>query len=389
MADPEQLTGPGDSTPNFDWLRDHDPPAGEPWRAPGGQDSALDMLPPEEQPAAAGIGSGPQQAESLPFLAPGADTGAAPPSETGSAPAAPASAAVSDLSLPTSESGPSAALTGAPAPSSGVVGELPPEVRPTAAAAPLREPPAATDRRNLLLIGLISYASAATLALIYLFLALNNPRPHQLESLPDVPPLQVSKGELMRLVEVSADMPPGHTLRLGESQRYGNIRVEPLRVTREPIAFAHFSGQAGVSKPATAPVLKLWVRFTNVSNGQTIAPLDAGLLYLRTLRDSGEVQANQFVCRASEKTDGGTQVLVYDHPPTSEWDLIGQQLGRPLAPGESLEMYIPTEEEGLDRLTGELVWRVHFRKGYSPSGNGVTTVIEVAFDSSQIQKPAG
>ena len=31
-----------------------------------------------------------------------------------------------------------------------------------------------------------------------------------------------------------------------------------------------------------------------------------------------------------------------------------------------------------------LVWRVHFRKGYSPKNYGVTTVIEVAFESSDI-----
>jgi hypothetical protein len=52
-------------------------------------------------------------------------------------------------------------------------------------------------------------------------------------------------------------------------------------------------------------------------------------------------------------------------------------------------MYIPTEEAGLDQLTGELVWRLHFRKGYSPAGYGVTTVVEIAFDSLQIQGAAG
>ena len=52
MAEPNNQTGPGDSTPNFDWLRGQDAPADAPWLAPGGQDSALDMLPPEEQPEA-------------------------------------------------------------------------------------------------------------------------------------------------------------------------------------------------------------------------------------------------------------------------------------------------------------------------------------------------
>ena len=242
----------------------------------------------------------------------------------------------------------------------------------------------AADRDRLIRIGLISYASA-TLVLIYLLLTMSTAKPHQLESLPDVEPLP--DGVSMELVIPGADMPPGHTLKLGGSQRFGNILVEPLRVTREPVEFAHFSGESGrgAGKPGTKPVLKLWVRFSNVSSDQTIAPLDADLLFARLLRNSGRIRANQFVCRASDKTEDGDQVLVFDHPPTSEWDLIGQQLGTPLAPGESVEMFVPTEESGLDALTGQLIWRVHFRKGYSPKGYGVTTVFEVAFDSSQIQ----
>lgn len=347
------------------------------------------MLPPEEQPEALEAEAG---------AAPSAD--APTPAET-QPPAAAAeeppptvqwSAADGPPAEPSPAEGSAATATEAPAIPAGAPADPPTRVPPSEPAA--RTPrsaastrssatPAASDPDKLIRIGLISYASAATLALIYLFVTMSTADPHQLESLPDVPPLK--EGETMSRVIPSADMPAGHTLSLGEAQRYGNIRVEPLRVTREPIEFAHFSGQAGAGKPATSPVLKLWVRFTNVSSDQTIAPLDAGLLYARTLRDSGRFQANQFVCRASEKTDDGEQVLVFDHPPTSEWDLVGQQLGTPLAPGESIEIFIPTEESGLDALSGELVWRMHFRKGYSPKGFGVTTVVEVVFDSSQIQ----
>ena len=56
-----------------------------------------------------------------------------------------------------------------------------------------------------------------------------------------------------------------------------------------------------------------------------------------------------------------------------------------LKPGESFETYVPTGTDGLADLTGPLLWRVHIRKGFSDSGRGVTTIFEVAFDSSQIE----
>jgi hypothetical protein len=240
-------------------------------------------------------------------------------------------------------------------------------------------PEAPLNRRSLLLIGLISYASAATLALLYLLIALSRGRPHALESLPDVPPLDVQHGEVMKLAPADAEVPPGHRLSLGESRRFGNILVEPLRVAIEPIEFAHFSGRTAIEKPPTPPVLKLWLRFTNVSDDQTIPPLDPDLVFRRAMLDHGP-RANQFVRRVADENSDGPQVLLYDHPIASEWDLLDQHLGVRLAPGESLETYLPSGEEGA-ALTGLLVWRVHFRKGYSPGGHGVTTLVDVEFDA--------
>ncbi|MBL8851790.1 MAG: hypothetical protein JNG89_19085 [Planctomycetaceae bacterium] len=248
-------------------------------------------------------------------------------------------------------------------------------------------PAAPRQRASLLLIVLISYASAATLALLYLCFALSRPRPHALESLPDVPPLDVQHGEVMKLAPADAGLPPGHRLALGESRRFGNVLIEPLRVVAEPVTFEHFSTQSDVQKPPTQPVLKLWVRFTNVSDNQTIAPLDPDLLYRRALLDDGVPRSNQFVCRTSEQADPAALILMYDHPPTSEWDLSEQKLGVKLGPGESIETYLPSGEEG-PSLSGPLVWRVHFRKGFSPLGHGVTTLVDVVFESTDVDSAA-
>jgi hypothetical protein len=75
---------------------------------------------------------------------------------------------------------------------------------------------------------------------------------------------------------------------------------------------------------------------------------------------------------------------MYDHPATSEWDLAGQQLGLRLAPGEAVETYLPSAEAATS-LSGPLVWRIHFRKGFSPRGYGVTALVDVLFDSTEIE----
>ncbi|QDU40264.1 hypothetical protein Mal4_46200 [Maioricimonas rarisocia] len=233
------------------------------------------------------------------------------------------------------------------------------------------------------IVVLASYASAITLVAVYLWLKLASAaaHPHHLESLPDVKP--IPDGQFSEY-DAAASMPAGHTLKLGESQTFGSIEVEVLRVTEDPIRFTHFSGDASRKRSASEPVLKLWLRFTNVSDEQVVVPLDAELLLKRAVNSNGEMLANNFVIRAEDKPAGEPRVFLFDHPMTSEWDLAQQELGRALEPGESFETYIPSAMDGLDQLDGDLLWRVHFRKGHSPKGYGVTTLIEVAFSRSDV-----
>lgn len=396
MSGPGNETSSGDSTPSFDFLREHDDGSRTQWPTDSEHDSATDMLPPEEEPPVAAPEGEPAD-ELTEHDAPEGGSSihessihrpaTAPPREW------PDSTIVTDTSEPAvsdqlSEPGLDEdstfesvvdTVTGVAQAIEGEPPAAPVTVEPPAA--PEQEPSA--PRHSLLLVTLASYASAVTIVLLYLLIQRATADPSVLESLPDVPPLR--QNEVMRRVPVNAEMPPGHTLRLGQEQRFGNILVEPLRVVREPLAFVHYSDRSNLTKPSTEPVLKLWVRFTNESHDQSIAPLDGQLLFTRDYQDeTGEMQANQFVCSLDTKRAAGEPVLVYDHSASGEFDLVDQQLGRVLQPGESFETYIPTTEEALDSLTGQLVWRVHFRKGYSPKGYGVTTVVEVRFDKSDI-----
>ncbi len=211
-----------------------------------------------------------------------------------------------------------------------------------------------------------------------------------LESLPDLSPPKTKNGKQVQfiLIPPDADMPAGHDLKIGDSQRFGNIQVTVQKVTRGPLKFTHFK-QPGKERLPTAPTLKLWLKFENVSKDQEIAPLDAGLLFSRSGKNRLDWRGNQFVCRAANKPKkSGQRVLAYDHPFKDEWDLVNLPLGKPLKPGESREMYVPTSENDLDELTGDLIWRVHFRKGFGPKGRGVTTVFEVRFESVAITDEA-
>ena len=233
-----------------------------------------------------------------------------------------------------------------------------------------------------LLLILISYCSAITLGFGYLlYRSSTNTGEYGLESLPDVlPPKKKTSG----IYREATELPEGHDLQIGDTQRFGNIEVTVVKVSRGPIQFRHFSA-ANKSKLPTAPVLKLWLRFKNVSTDQEIAPLDDQLLFARIGKDRFNYRSNQFVVRASQKMNpNAKRIIAFDHTVSSGWDLANLPLDKPLQPGESRDYYVPTCENDLEVLTGELVWRVHIRKGYSTRGNGVTTLFEVRFNSGII-----
>ncbi len=242
-----------------------------------------------------------------------------------------------------------------------------------------------TPKPSLLLTLLISYASAVTLALLYLLMSSRaGAKPHHLESLPDITPESPKE---LSYVPSTMELAPGHSLHLGDSQRFGNIQVEPLRVTYEPLEFRHYTGNEKKTRPASPPVLKLWLRLTNVSTDQTIIPLDAPLL-LKWVGKQGEdfEYTNQYLFPTAKREQREAVVSLYRMPVAFDWDLVGQNLGQALAPGESTEMFIPSTDDGTAEINAPTTWRVQLRKGFSTQGQGVTTMFEVQFNWDNIER---
>lgn len=274
--------------------------------------------------------------------------------------------------------------------SSGASQESPAKAATQPKASPAAEATSPADEvvPRKLFIMVAGYASAATLLLLYFFYSSLTVKPHFLESLPDLVPDIRKDGTIgMKKVLPEHAVAPGHVLRIGESQRFGSVKVTPMKVTRGPLEFVHTYGNAKATQPPTQPVLKLWLKFENVSSDQSFPPLDRTLVYRRIFDPQSErLFALNFLCPANEQSSSSDSIhLNYDMPEFSEFDLKGQALDQVVQPGETWESFIPSEE-GLTKVEGEWVWRVNFRKGYNrASGRGVTTLIDVHFTGDEIQ----
>ncbi len=240
----------------------------------------------------------------------------------------------------------------------------------------------------MLLIIVASYASAVTIVLVYMLIF---GRTSNLESLPDLKPPTNKNGDISwQYNQPKNELAPGHVLSLGQSRRFGNVRVTPIKVTRGRVKFEHYSGKREMDRDPSEPILKLWVKFENASRDQTFAPLDSHMLYTRKSINLGQsVQANGFIAVEANRKAGKSLFHMFDTPIQSEFRMIGQNLNRDLEPGGSVETFIPSEEDARN-LSGDLVWRFQFRKGYHPtSKRGVTTLIDVRFNSKDITDERG
>jgi len=241
-----------------------------------------------------------------------------------------------------------------------------------------------------LFVGIAGYA--ITLTLIFLGLLFTGRISlfgnHALESLPDLRPLAPNE---FRKVPDGAELPDGHVMRLGESRRFGDVVVTPVRLTREPLQFQGFLSGVIEEKLTTVPVLKLWLTFENVANDYAFPPFDSGLISNRTPADSQDAAtiANTFLTIGIPSGDfATTRRLNFLHTMDNNFVIVGQDSGKTLRPRETLTTFVAESDEAGDVHADDrtpFVWRVQFRKGVNlSSGNGVTTLIDIEFSGADI-----
>jgi len=62
--------------------------------------------------------------------------------------------------------------------------------------------------------------------------------------------------------------------------------------------------------------------------------------------------SNQYLFPGNKRSEPNAVVSTYRMPQTSDWDLVGQELDRELAPGESYETYIASSDDGTAEIQG-------------------------------------
>ncbi len=255
---------------------------------------------------------------------------------------------------------------------------------------PERESSKGSDSR--LSAGVLGYAIALTLLLLGLLLTgrLSLTGNSVLESLPDLRPLPPNE---FRRIEEGAELPKGHVLKLGESRRFGDVVVTPVKLTKGPLKFRGFLSGEINEKLTSQPVLKLWLNFESVADDYAYPPFDSGLMSNRLPPYSKDAAtlANSFLRIFVPSQDSATtRKLNYLHTLDNNFVIADQNSAKVLQPGESMLTFIAASENDNDVATNDstqFVWRIQFRKGvHVSSGNGVTTLIDVKFSGADIEK---
>ena len=235
----------------------------------------------------------------------------------------------------------------------------------------------------------VGYAIAVTMLLAFLLITgrLTLSGNAGLESLPDLRPL--APNEFQRVPD-ETPVPDGHVLHLGESRRFGDVLVTPIKVTREPLTFKGFLSGASEESLTTQPLLKLWLRFENQSGSYGFPPFDVGLMSHRTPPFSTDEStiANSFLTVSPSAATKGVRILNFFQTVDDTFVITGQESGKVINPNESLETFIVCSDQ-IESITttddSAFTWRIQFRKGvHQSSGNGVTTLVDVSFSGSEI-----
>jgi len=92
-------------------------------------------------------------------------------------------------------------------------------------------------------------------------------------------------------------------------------------------------------------VLKLWLKFENVSANQTITPIDTARMFFRRIVDD-RVASYNVIFRNSDRKKTNVQVCYpFDRMAAdTEWLMVGQHTNEALGPHETYETFIPSEE---------------------------------------------
>ena len=230
--------------------------------------------------------------------------------------------------------------------------------------------PDVSRRPGMILVLLASYASALTLAILWLGLS-GRWSSHRPEADPDVFSIHPGiRADHSRRVDRPEPLAPGRSTALGEPIRLGSLELTPLDIAARPVTleYQRVDGRREVRRGGE-DALWLRLRLRNVSEDLVFAPLDEAFL-----REPDQGLPVCFI-------ELGDLERIYTYPLAveSEWAIEGQEF-RDLKPGEVFEAEVVSRPDALDRLTGPATWRLRVRTGLDR-----LETIGIRFDPGQVR----
>jgi hypothetical protein len=216
-----------------------------------------------------------------------------------------------------------------------------------------------------------SYASAMTLACLWLWWNGRRPEP----SLPDTIPAD-SRPDLETAIPAAAPapvaLPEDRITTLGVPLRIGAVEFTPLEVRVGQVELEHVGIEGQPEWRDGGPgALFLRVRLTNRSPDATFAPLEPAFV-----REPDRGRPESFL-----ESPSGERIDTFPLPQASEWSIHGQTF-RELRPGESFETVLVSAPESAARFAPEMTWRVRLRTGPEP---GRTEFVGVCIRQGEVQ----
>jgi hypothetical protein len=276
---------------------------------------------------------------------------------------------------------------------------------------PVRKPRDESGRINwfipLVFIPLVLYAVLATAAAGFLYLRFQTRPPDLFDRMPDVEGdatgIRYPAGRVLRFKrkDATAKLPAHLRVKLKDTLQIGDLEVTPKMVERKRVGVFARGKKA---EPCQGDSLVLTLNLKNTSDEYAFTPLDN--FFDRHWDGAGEIAPLTVLVAGPARFFGGpAKWFPRDSKKQHdrEWvDLAGRKDfdGTGLAPGASGEYQICTDGDdasvmgrlyGRQRYTGELLWRVHLRRGLVPhKGKQVpaTAVIGVEFTLDQVKPDA-
>ncbi len=226
-----------------------------------------------------------------------------------------------------------------------------------------------------MLVALITWASIATLLVIFLWMT-RSADPGDLDSLPDDGIVTSSKS----MIDPRAPLTPNAVIPLGKTSVIGMLEVTPISIEQRNLTILP-------NKTHSNPALALKVRFKNISADRSFSPLDPKFLYPDRKRRLKSEPAfdRRGVTYSYLQSDQNEDDLFfcYDLAYNDGERIEGQSFDK-LAPGETVEAIIASETHLLSEVKGTMTWRIKIRKGKTSKGVGVASVIGVPFSETDV-----